>query len=154
MAMMFQTSGTCRRHASKIIPSNYFSILTTRHYNNNMMVSVTHNQSPLRSSLFPSSCRPYSPNKNNNNFILIRHQSTNQKQSPFEQPTVYDNEFERQRMRRNTHITMHPDGIGKDILPGNYVVKFDKAGLERKVILEHEKGYFWALKVRHNDNDV
>eukprot|EP00956_Cyclotella_meneghiniana_P001633 scaffold1804_cov66-Cyclotella_meneghiniana.AAC.9 len=27
---------------------------------------------------------------------------------------------------------MHPEGIGKDILPGNYVVKFDKAGLERK----------------------
>lgn len=61
---------------------------------------------------------------------------------------MYDNEFERQRMRRNKNIVMHPNGTGKDILPGNYVIKLDKTGLERKVILEHERGYFWALKVR------
>lgn len=43
---------------------------------------------------------------------------------------------------------MHPDGHGKDILPGNYVIKkHPKTGQERKVILEHALGYFWALKV-------
>jgi hypothetical protein len=43
---------------------------------------------------------------------------------------------------------MHPDGHGKDILPGNYVIKkHPKTGQERKVIMEHALGYFWALKV-------
>jgi hypothetical protein len=31
---------------------------------------------------------------------------------------------------------------------GNYVIKVnERTGQERKVILEHEKGYFWAIKV-------
>lgn len=51
-------------------------------------------------------------------------------------------------MRRNKNICMHPNSTGKDILPGNYVIKVNQStGVERKVILEHEMGYFWALKV-------
>jgi hypothetical protein len=71
--------------------------------------------------------------------------------SPFEQPSVFTEEFEAQRLRRNKNIIMNPDGIGKDILPGNYVVKkHPKTGQDRKVLLEHEKGYFWAIKVRES----
>jgi len=44
---------------------------------------------------------------------------------------------------------MHPHGTGKDILPGGFVVKVNETtGVERMVLLEHEKGYFWAFKVR------
>jgi hypothetical protein len=54
-------------------------------------------------------------------------------------------------MRRIKSIVMHPDSTGKDILPGNYVIKVnERTGAERKVILEHEMGYFWALKVRNH----
>ena len=44
---------------------------------------------------------------------------------------------------------MHPEGQGQHILPGNFVAKkHPKTGAERKVILEHALGYFWALNVR------
>ena len=43
---------------------------------------------------------------------------------------------------------MHPDGHGQHILPQNFVIKTNpKTGAEKKVLLEHALGYFWALKV-------
>ena len=43
---------------------------------------------------------------------------------------------------------MNPDGIGQQILPGNFVIKKNpKTGAEKKVILEHALGFFWAFKV-------
>jgi len=42
---------------------------------------------------------------------------------------------------------MHPDGHGKHILPGDFVLKKNpRTGVERKVLLEHALGYFWAVK--------
>jgi hypothetical protein len=83
-------------------------------------------------------------------FIPLKSQTATRplSQSPFEQPSIYEAEFEKLRMRRIKSIRMHPDSTGKDILPGNYVIKVnERTGVERKVILEHEMGYFWALKV-------
>lgn len=43
---------------------------------------------------------------------------------------------------------MHPDGHGKDILPGgDHVLKFDKSsGQNRRVLLERSLGSFWMMK--------
>lgn len=42
---------------------------------------------------------------------------------------------------------MHPEGHGRNILPGNYVIKtHPKTGVEKKVFLDHALGYFWAIK--------
>lgn len=49
--------------------------------------------------------------------------------------------------KRNKSIIMNPNGQGKNILPGGFVLKKDqKKGGYRKVILEHSLGYFWAIK--------
>lgn len=58
-------------------------------------------------------------------------------------------EYEGLIAQRNKNIIMHPEGHGQKILPGNFVVKRDpKTGAERKVLMEHALGYFWAFKVR------
>ncbi|KAL3766403.1 hypothetical protein ACHAWO_008067 [Cyclotella atomus] len=89
-------------------------------------------------------------------FIPLKSQTATRplSQSPFEQPSIYEAEFEKLRMRRIKSIRMHPDSTGKDILPGNYVIKVnERTGVERKVILEHEMGYFWALKELEKTNN-
>eukprot|EP00578_Thalassiosira_sp_NH16_P012813 CAMPEP_0181113782 /NCGR_PEP_ID=MMETSP1071-20121207/20529_1 /TAXON_ID=35127 /ORGANISM="Thalassiosira sp., Strain NH16" /LENGTH=352 /DNA_ID=CAMNT_0023197839 /DNA_START=161 /DNA_END=1216 /DNA_ORIENTATION=- len=49
--------------------------------------------------------------------------------------------------RRNKNIRMHPDGHGRHILPGKYVIKnHPRTGAEKRVFLEHALGYFWAFK--------
>lgn len=56
-------------------------------------------------------------------------------------------EFEGLMAQRNKSIIMHPDGHGRNILPGNLVIKENaKTGAKKKVLLEHALGYFWALK--------
>lgn len=67
----------------------------------------------------------------------------------FSDPSSWDTEYEGLKARRNKSIIMHPEGQGQHILPGNFVAKkHPKTGAERKVILEHALGYFWALNVR------
>lgn len=67
----------------------------------------------------------------------------------FSDPSSWDKEYEGLKARRNKSIIMHPEGQGQHILPGNFVAKkHPKTGAERKVILEHALGYFWALNVR------
>jgi hypothetical protein len=64
-------------------------------------------------------------------------------------PSSWECEYEELVARRNRHVVMNPLGHGHRILPGNYVVKVDpKTGIEKKVMLEHALGYFWAFKVR------
>jgi len=56
-------------------------------------------------------------------------------------------EDERLIAQRNKNIIMHPEGHGKKILPGNFVIKKNpRTGVEKKVMLEFALGYFWALK--------
>jgi hypothetical protein len=63
-------------------------------------------------------------------------------------PSSWDAEYEELIARRNKNIVMHPLGHGQHILPGNFVVKKNqKTGAEKKVMLEHALGYFWAFKV-------
>jgi hypothetical protein len=64
-------------------------------------------------------------------------------------PSSWEAEYEELIARRNKNILMHPLGHGQHILPGNFVVKKNpKTGAEKKVMLEHALGYFWAFKVR------
>mmetsp|Transcript_21405 Transcript_21405/g.44810 ORF Transcript_21405/g.44810 Transcript_21405/m.44810 type:complete len:349 (-) Transcript_21405:87-1133(-) len=59
----------------------------------------------------------------------------------------WDAEYKDLKARRNKNIIMHPDGHGKHILPGDFVLKKNpRTGVERKVLLEHALGYFWAVK--------
>ena len=127
MTIHFQCITICRRHLPRQIASLPLSLpLPSKHY------------STITTRLSPST---------NHHKTTI--QQRNKSQSPFEQPSLFTAEYERQRLRRNKNIHMHPAGTGKDILPGNYVIKVnERTGVERKVILEHEKGYFWALRVR------
>lgn len=56
-------------------------------------------------------------------------------------------EYDALTAQRNKSIIMNPNGQGKNILPGGFVLKKDpKKGGYRKVILEHSLGYFWAIK--------
>lgn len=49
--------------------------------------------------------------------------------------------------QRNKSIIMNPAGQGQNILPGGFVLKKDpKKGGYRKVVLEHQLGFFWAIK--------
>ncbi|KAL7550340.1 hypothetical protein ACHAWF_013588 [Thalassiosira exigua] len=65
----------------------------------------------------------------------------------FSKPSEWDAEYEGLIARRNKSIVMHPDGHGRRILPGNFVIKKnEKTGEERKVHLEHAFGYFWGIK--------
>ena len=64
-------------------------------------------------------------------------------------PSSWEAEYEELIARRNKNIVMHPLGHGQHILPGNFIVKKNpQTGAEKKVMLEHALGYFWALKVR------
>lgn len=66
----------------------------------------------------------------------------------FSNPSSFESEYEGLIAKRNKNIRMHPDGIGQQILPGNFVIKKNpKTGAEKKVILEHALGFFWAFKV-------
>ena len=51
-------------------------------------------------------------------------------------------------VQRLAGVQMHPDGHGKDILPGgDHVLKFDKSsGQNRRVLLERSLGSFWMMK--------
>ncbi|KAL7467841.1 hypothetical protein ACHAXS_012114 [Conticribra weissflogii] len=70
--------------------------------------------------------------------IILRSLSTN---------SSWDAEYEGLKARRNKNIVMHPEGLGKNILPGDFVLKKNpRTGVERKVLLEHALGYFWAVK--------
>lgn len=61
----------------------------------------------------------------------------------------FEVEYDKLLTQRNKSIIMHPEGHGQHILPGNFVVKKnERTGAEKKVILEHALGYFWAFKVR------
>ena len=64
-------------------------------------------------------------------------------------PSSWEAEYEELIARRNKNIVMHPLGHGQHILPGNFVLKKNpQTGAEKKVMLEHALGYFWAFKVR------
>eukprot|EP00804_Cyclotella_cryptica_P022778 CCRYP_005006-RB/>CCRYP_005006-RB protein AED:0.16 eAED:0.16 QI:86/1/1/1/0.75/0.6/5/464/357 len=141
MAFVFQQSRLCKQRLSKVltwtrnISSPVSSVATQRKH---ALSSI------LTSSLTAQSHCLHWDTSTPSKSTAKRHFS---QKSPFEQPSVFDTEYERLRLRRNKHIRMHPDGHGKDILPGNYVIKkHPKTGQERKVILEHALGYFWALK--------
>eukprot|EP00581_Thalassiosira_minuscula_P016316 CAMPEP_0183732518 /NCGR_PEP_ID=MMETSP0737-20130205/38650_1 /TAXON_ID=385413 /ORGANISM="Thalassiosira miniscula, Strain CCMP1093" /LENGTH=347 /DNA_ID=CAMNT_0025965547 /DNA_START=54 /DNA_END=1097 /DNA_ORIENTATION=+ len=65
----------------------------------------------------------------------------------FSNRSSFEAEYEGLLAQRNKNIIMHPEGHGQKILPGNFVVKkHPKTGAEKKVLLEHALGYFWALK--------
>lgn len=67
----------------------------------------------------------------------------------------WDAEYQGRIARRNKNIRLHPDGHGQHILPGNFVSKkHPKTGAERKVLLEHALGYFWAFKVRKENSSI
>ena len=67
----------------------------------------------------------------------------------FAASSPWDAEYQGRLARRNKNIRLHPEGHGKHILPGNFVIKkHPKTGAERRVCLEHALGYFWAFKVR------
>lgn len=72
--------------------------------------------------------------------------STSPKRS-FSNRSSFEIEYEGLIAQRNKNIIMHPEGHGKNILPGNFVIKKDpKTGAEKKVMLEFALGYFWAMK--------
>ena len=149
MTLLFQSSTSCRRHVSKQIIK---SICHHHHLFPSRLVSKHYSTISTAAQFHPSLCNHAHKHLDNNNdinsMVNNNNQSRNKSESPFEQPSLYETEYERQRMRRNKNIIMHPNGTGKDILPGNYVLKVnERTGLERKVILEHEKGYFWAIRV-------
>ena len=73
--------------------------------------------------------------------------STSSKRS-FSTRSPMEIEDDRLIAQRNKNIIMHPEGHGKKILPGNFVIKKNpRTGVEKKVMLEFALGYFWALKV-------
>mmetsp|Transcript_26366 Transcript_26366/g.56044 ORF Transcript_26366/g.56044 Transcript_26366/m.56044 type:complete len:357 (+) Transcript_26366:146-1216(+) len=65
----------------------------------------------------------------------------------FSNRSSWEIEYEGLIAQRNKNIIMHPDGHSQKILPGNFVVKKNPStGVEKKVLLEHALGYFWAIK--------
>ncbi|KAL7533190.1 hypothetical protein ACHAXR_005094 [Thalassiosira sp. AJA248-18] len=79
----------------------------------------------------------------------LRHHTASSKLSKrcFSNPSSWEEEYEGLIAQRNKNIIMHPEGLGQKIVPGNFVIKKNpKTGAEKKVILEHALGYFWAFK--------
>jgi hypothetical protein len=70
---------------------------------------------------------------------------------PKSKSTIIDgvDEFTRKLMQnRHSGIVMNPNGLSKDVLPGDLIVKTNtKTGDKRMVSLERSMGYFWDLKV-------
>ncbi|KAL3764898.1 hypothetical protein ACHAW5_003547 [Stephanodiscus triporus] len=92
----------------------------------------------------PLSCNPLSrrPRCDRND-----RQSSSKRNFFYGPPSSWEEEYEELIARRNKTIVMHPLGHGQHILPGNFVVKkHPKTGAEKKVMLEHALGYFWAFK--------
>jgi hypothetical protein len=83
-----------------------------------------------------------------NNAVSASISSSSKRNFFYGPPSSWEGEYEELIARRNKNIVMHPLGHGQHILPGNYVVKIHpKTGAEKKVMLEHALGYFWAFKV-------
>jgi hypothetical protein len=106
-------------------------------------------------STLPLSCNPLSRRPrcdgNDRHFIDAGTSASSSSKRNFfyGPPSSWEEEYEELIARRNKTILMHPLGHGQHILPGNFVVKkHPKTGAEKKVMLEHALGYFWAFKVR------
>jgi len=55
---------------------------------------------------------------------------------------------------RHEGIIMNPDGIGKDILPGERVIKENKKLMTKRMVqIEQKFGYFWTLKDLNKTNN-
>lgn len=102
----------------------------------------------LSSSSHAPSSSSYQYHNNSYNPHRYRASATLSSYRYFSNPSSFESEYEGLIAKRNKNIRMNPDGIGQQILPGNFVIKKNpKTGAEKKVILEHALGFFWAFKV-------